>query len=183
MPIPLLNTVGSLYLPIGFIYYIFKGLFFQVVVFYRNLYYITSQIVYGYTLQLSQFRIQSGCALGDIIVVFILLYTVRPPHRLGRPPRLSSVACRNLPLDALVGYSLLRLCFFRLNRLRMLLYANKVDKASLLLLLSLLMNLLSKYSKCLRVCLDVVFRRFLYTGLLRKDQRIQVLVVLGGFIL
>ena len=51
----------------------------------------------------------------------------------------------------------------------MLLYANKVNEALLLLLVSLLMNLLFKYSKYLRVCLDVVFRRFLYIGLPRKD--------------
>jgi len=65
----------------------------------------------------------------------------------------------------------------------MLLYANKVNKASLLLLISLLMNLLSKYSKYLRVCLDAVFRHFLYIGLPRKDWRIRVLAMLGGFML
>jgi len=65
----------------------------------------------------------------------------------------------------------------------MLLYANKVNKASLLLLMSLLTNLLSKYSKCLRVYLDAIFRRFLYIGLPRKDWRIRVLAILGGFML
>ena len=65
----------------------------------------------------------------------------------------------------------------------MLLYTNKVDKALLLLLLFLSMNLLSEYFKYLWVCLDVVFRYFLYAGLLRKDWRIWVLAVLEGFIL
>ena len=65
----------------------------------------------------------------------------------------------------------------------MLLYTDKVDEALLLLLLFLLMNLLSEYSKCLWVCLDVVFCRFLYAGLLCKDRRIWVLVILGGFVL
>jgi hypothetical protein len=65
----------------------------------------------------------------------------------------------------------------------MLLYADEVDKASLPLSSSLSMNSSFEYFKYLQVYLDVVFRCFLYAGLLRKDWQIWVLAVLGRFIL
>ena len=73
--------------------------------------------------------------------------------------------------------------FFPPNRLKMLLYINKVDKILLLFSVSLLINLLFKYSKCLQVYLNIVFYYFLCVGLLYKDWQIRVLAILGGFML
>ena len=77
----------------------------------------------------------------------------------------------------LVGYSILRLRFFGLNRLGMLLRINKMDKVLLLFLLFLLMNLF----KCLWIGLGMIFYCFLNSALVCEYWWVRILAILGGF--